>query len=221
MKLFTNFFMQNKKSNTIIFLMGLYCLTLLFLRAKITQNLFLFFLIWNLFLATIPYLSIMYLKANNQLLKNKLKSSILLFIWLLFLPNSFYIITDIVHLSRSHYSTFWYDLILISSFATLGFLLGLISILEFEKISKHICNPKTIDSIILIICFLCGFGIHLGRNLRYNSWDILSNPLLLLIDMCHEIITKEALLFSIHFGLFIYLFYWSKKQLSTSIISKK
>jgi uncharacterized membrane protein len=123
MKQLINLFNSNKPNNTVITIMALYSLSLLLIRAKLTQNIFLFFLIWNLFLAAIPYFIILYLKVN--VLKSKIKIYILLFVWLIFLPNAFYIITDLKHLSHSHHSTFWFDLSVIASFAILGFFLGL------------------------------------------------------------------------------------------------
>ncbi|WP_409025079.1 DUF1361 domain-containing protein [Flavobacterium sp.] len=191
--------------------MVIYCLSLLIVRAKITQNIFLFFLIWNLFLALIPYLLIIYLRIQDDFRKNKIKTYLIIAIWLAFLPNSFYIITDLVHIFQSHPSTFWFDLTLISSFAFVGFFIGIQSIFEFEKIAMTFYNEKMLLIIIPILCFLCGFGVYLGRILRYNSWDIISNPKQLVIDIGLQLITAKTILFSVHFGIFIYLFYTSKK----------
>ena len=115
------------------------------------------------------------------------------------------------HLSLSHPATFWFDLTVISSFAFVGFFVGMQSILEFEKILLTVYNKKILIIIIPMVCFLCGFGIYLGRILRYNSWDIVSNPTQLIVDIGIQLITIKTILFSIHFGLFIYLFYTSKK----------
>ena len=217
MKQLINLFNANKRHNTVIAIMALYGFSLLLIRAKLTQNIFLFFLIWNLILAIVPYFIMLYLKKNA--LKSKLKTYLLCFVWLVFLPNSFYIITDLKHLSHSHSSTFWFDLSLIASFAILGFFLGLQSLSEFEKISKSVFNKKVTAFLIPIICFLCGFGIYLGRILRYNSWDIISSPLALLSDMGSELLTIKTMLFSMHFGLFIYLLYVVKKLIVNKVKS--
>lgn len=211
MKLILQLFNSNKKNNMAILMMVIYCLSLLIVRAKITQNIFLFFLIWNLFLALIPYLLIIYLRIQDDFRKNKIKTYLIIAIWLAFLPNSFYIITDLVHIFQSHPSTFWFDLTLISSFAFVGFFIGIQSIFEFEKIAMTFYNEKMLLIIIPILCFLCGFGVYLGRILRYNSWDIISNPKQLVIDIGLQLITAKTILFSVHFGIFIYLFYTSKK----------
>jgi uncharacterized membrane protein len=212
MKIIINLFNTNRKSNILIVLLSIYCLALLLIRAKLTQSIFLFFLIWNLFLAIIQYIMIIYVKSSKVILKSKFKTFIFLFIWLLFLPNSFYIITDFIHLQQSNSNTFWFDLIVLSSYALIGFALGLISLFEFEKILKHFLSTKVIQIIIAIVCLLCGIGIYIGRILRYNSWDIIGNPFQLITDTLSTLVVSiDAILFSVHFGFFIYLFFTLKK----------
>ncbi len=62
-----------------------------------------------------------------------------------------------------------------------------------------------------IICLLCGFGIYLGRQLRFNSWDILQDPYSLFIQILDIIKSPnlhiEAWGFTIAFGLFLLLIY--------------
>ena len=204
-------FNSNKKTNLILVLFSIYCCILLLFRAKITNSVYLIFLIWNLFLALIPYLISSYLIAIT---KEKISSYLpisLLIIWLLFLPNSFYILTDLVHIVRSSGTLFYLDLIIICSFAIIGFILGLLS-LEHFKILLHSKNLKKYTTyIILFVCLLCGFGIYLGRILRYNSWNIISNPFQLFLDLITVAVTLKSILFSILFGTFIYLSYLLKQ----------
>lgn len=213
MNIITNIFNIDKRRNSALILFTIYCFTLLIARAKITNSIYLFFLIWNLFLAGVPYLLIQYLKTYNSLKQKKLFTTIALFVFLLFLPNSFYIITDFVHLSKSRDHLFWMDLIVISSYSVMGFILGLISLLEFEKIIKSFINRKIVLFIIPVICFLCGFGIYIGRILRYNSWDIISNPSQLILDIIALLVSVKVLVFSFYFGLFIFIFYLLHKFL--------
>lgn len=199
------FLHYNKRINLSLLVFATYCLGLLLLRAKITQSIYLFFLIWNLMLAVIPYLISSYLSLNFSRYK-KWNTVIIFCVWLAFLPNSFYIITDLVHIVRSKGNLFYLDLIIISSFAITGFLLGLLSIIEMEKtVQEFNFKPKTIRNGLLIICLLNGFGIYIGRVLRFNSWDILSNPIELFSTLMTELISLETVLFSFHFGTFIYL----------------
>jgi uncharacterized membrane protein len=197
--------------NSVLVLFSIYSLFLLVIRAKLTNTIFLYFLVWNQFLAFVPYFFISYLKTQIAIQKSKVKTFSLLFLWLLFLPNSFYILTDLVHLSQSPNHLFWFDLVVISSYALIGFTLGIISLLEFENILKTYTSALITNLIIPAVCFLCGIGIYLGRILRYNSWDIISNPFELFRAMLISLSSAHALLFSFYFGAYIYLFYFLKK----------
>lgn len=214
MKTILEHYQTNKKLNHLLLFFGFFCLALSLIRVKLTTSIFLMFLIWNLFLAVIPFIITRYLKTKN-ILENKFKNGILLLVWLLFLPNSFYILTDFVHLSLSNSYTFWYDLLLISSYATLGFLLGIISLQDFENLLS--LKPKMTSILLFCISILCGFGIYLGRILRYNSWDILKNPVELFTDLWNIFITTKSLDFSILFGCFIYFLFQISKYFKITI----
>lgn len=209
-------YFSNKRLNNLLFAFGFFCLLLSLIRVKITTSIYLMFLIWNLFLAVIPFLLTTYLKTRN-LLENKFKNGLIILIWLLFLPNSFYIITDFVHLSLSNSYTFWYDLVLISSYSSLGFLLGIISLQDFENSLSDKFNTSICSILIFGISILSGFGIYLGRILRYNSWDILKNPIDLLEDLLEVLITMESIGFSILFGCFIYFIFRISKYFTITI----
>lgn len=201
-------FLFNKKRNLILLTLGFYCCSLLLIRAKITNSIFLFFLIWNLFLAIIPYL--ISLAINHYKIENKLIQFGILLSWLLFLPNSFYVLTDFIHLSKS--TIVWLDLLLMSAFAITSFSFGILSIKEIDIYFKKKNRAKLITILIPIICLLCGFGIYLGRILRFNSWNIISDPFNLFTGILTTLLTAKAILFSLHFGIFIYLFYQLNNQ---------
>jgi uncharacterized membrane protein len=212
MNLIVNLFNSNKKTNLLLIFFISYCMSLLLFRAKMTNSIYLFFLIWNLFLAIIPYAITSYISINAIVINNKLISFITAITWLLFLPNSFYIITDLVHIVRSSGSLFYLDLVIISSFATIGFLLGLLSLIEFEKLFISNSNRAFKQFLIPIICLLCGFGIYIGRILRYNSWDVISNPFQLFIDLFTIAFSLKSILFATLFGTFIYFSYLFKQN---------
>lgn len=216
MKTILELYTRNKRLNHLLFLFSYYCLSLSFIRVKLTTSIYLLFLIWNLFLAIIPFLITTYLKTINPF-NVKIKNVLLIITWLLFLPNSFYIITDFVHLTLSKKYTFWYDLLLISSYSSLGFLLGILSLKDFEDYLLQKLSQKFSLIIIFCITILCGFGIYLGRILRYNSWDILQNPMQLFSDLFEVFGTKESVAFSFLFGLFIYFFYQVSKYFNITI----
>lgn len=207
MKLIVNLFNTNRNYNISIVYFVFYCLSLLLLRVKITQSVFMLFLVWNLVLAGIPYLLLLLAKKHTAANRMHFKLGFLLVVWLLFLPNSFYIVTDWVHLTKSNQSTLWLDVLILASFSSAGFFMGILSLLEFESIISNFYTVKITNAIIPAISFLSGFGIYLGRVLRYNSWDIISNPKRLVFDMGIELASKDCLFFSALFGFFIYSIY--------------
>lgn len=142
MNLILKLFNQNKKANQLLLFYSVYCISLLLVRAKITNSVYLFFLIWNLFLSVIPYVISSHLLSLDLKKVSKLRILAISAIWLAFIPNAFYIITDLVHLAKSDGHIFWLDLIIVSSHALIGFAFGLMSLHHFEKIAQHLSLLK-------------------------------------------------------------------------------
>lgn len=170
--------------NKILILLGIYAIALVTFRVFYTNSAFYLFLVWNLFLAVVPYLITNFLKQN--------KSSYLFYflfpIWLLFLPNAPYIITDLFHLPEGTLMPLWYDLLLIVVFSVNGMVLFFYSLNDMFNSLKEKYSIKIAQFIISTSIFLSGFGIYLGRYLRWNSWEILQNPKLLFYDILKPIL---------------------------------
>ncbi|OUR99484.1 hypothetical protein A9Q86_12215 [Flavobacteriales bacterium 33_180_T64] len=182
---------------------------LLMIRMKLNQSFYLLFLVWNLFLAIIPFVITTVLSSKPK--NHKLTFLIAFSVWLLFLPNAPYIITDLLHLTNGKPHLLWLDVLVILSFAFNGLILFFLSLSDMEKLLKQHVKPKFIFPILLSIFGLTAFGIYLGRFLRYNSWEIISNPNYLLNDIMHIVIqpmaNKEVWLFTILFGTFLNIGY--------------
>ena len=161
---------------------GFSCL-LLCARIFITGDLTYLFLVWNLFLAFIPFAISEWLLTLERFAQRKRKLAIVLFVWLLFIPNSFYILTDLFHLDKFDSAPKWFDLLLIFSFAWNGIVLGIVSIRKTEVIIESISGRRFSLFIIFIVMWLNAFGIYIGRYLRFNSWDIIAQPFSLFKEM--------------------------------------
>ena len=61
--------------------------------------------------------------------------------------------------------------------------------------------------LIAIILFMCSFAIYLGRDLRWNSWDVLVNPAGILFDVSDHLIhpLQNGAMFSMTFSFFVLL----------------
>ncbi|MDB5184848.1 MAG: hypothetical protein JWN38_656 [Candidatus Saccharibacteria bacterium] len=147
------------------------------------------FMIWNLLLAWIPLLLAYRL---TLVLRDKLWSSweaiIMTLLWVLFLPNSFYMISDYIHLQDVSDNRVLYVATMFSSFIFTAMLLGLSSLylvhLEFRK--RYSGRAST--GILTVLLLICSFAIYIGRDLRWNSWDLFLNPSGLIFDMSDRLL---------------------------------
>jgi uncharacterized membrane protein len=187
---------------------------ILMLRIKLNSSFFYLFLVWNIFLATIPYALTLYLKTKQNL--SPLKLGFWFLVWLAFLPNAPYIVTDLIHIRSGNGPFLWLDILVILSFALSGLLLFYYSITEMQQLIISRFKRIPIKTATLVILFLCGFGVYLGRFLRYNSWEIISQPQLLILDIIAILISPyqhfEAWLFTLGFGSFLVVGYWMFKH---------
>lgn len=132
------------------------------------------FLLWNLFLAWIPFRLSLYLSGTT--FRRKWQYGLLLAGWLLFFPNALYITTDLIHLGTKTSVPIWYDAVLLFTSAITGLLMAFASLYKVELFfSKQIGIPAT-NKLIVFCLFIGSFGVYLGRFLRWNSWDIIANP---------------------------------------------
>ena len=97
-------------------------------------------------------------------------------VWLLFFPNAPYILTDLFHLHQRAGVPVWFDLILILSYAWTGLWAGMISLRTIQEELIQKTFKKGSFLVIITLLFITGFGIYLGRFLRFNSWDLIQEP---------------------------------------------
>lgn len=142
------------------------------------------YLVWNLFLAWIPLGLSLWLR---KLLRSNLWSSWLALVatvlWLGFLPNSFYMISDFIHIQEVSRVDLLYDVVMFSSFIFNSVLLGFISLYMVHQELIGRLARRTSHLVVGGIFLACSFAIYLGRDLRWNTWDILVNPAGILIDV--------------------------------------
>ncbi|UAY51674.1 DUF1361 domain-containing protein [Ferruginibacter albus] len=138
------------------------------------------FLLWNLFLAWIPFQLSKLLAGEKDI---KIFSAALFIGWLLFFPNSLYIVTDLMHLKLETKVPVWYDALLILSAAIAGLILAFASLYKVEIFLRQFVKQRYADAIILMCLFLGAFGVYLGRFQRWNSWNVTNHPRGLLISV--------------------------------------
>jgi uncharacterized membrane protein len=134
------------------------------------------FLIWNLILAWIPLLLALLVYDRYRRGTPLLVLAPALAVWLLFLPNAPYIVTDFVHLSARSPAPLWLDGVELSAFAWTGMLLGFVSLYLVHAVARHRFGPAPSWVGVLGVLGLVGVGVYLGRVKRWNSWDLLTQP---------------------------------------------
>ncbi len=207
MKTIKHLLFKNFETFFPLILLSMLSLFLLMVRLKITHSFFFLFLVWNLFLAFIPFAISFLLKQQNK------RSKYLLLLgfctWLLFLPNAPYIVTDLIHLRHSGSTQIWLDALMIGLFALSGLLCYFLSMHQMEIVLSRYLNKKPLLFLGIAIHFLTGFGIYLGRFLRFNSWDLLQDPLEVLNTILHIIcfphLHKGAWLVTLLFGMSLWV----------------
>jgi len=215
MKLLNRKFAHNKYRLTIFSLLAgasIVCIALLRFRASLTGSMRYSFLIWNLFLAWIPFI-IAYLVYLTVIQRRWLYLVIPLsaLIWLAFFPNAPYILTDLQHLSYGNAEIpVWYDVIMLVWFSFTGLFLGMVSLFLMQEIVRREFGRWFGWGFVLSVAGLTSIGVYMGRFLRWNSWDILANFSGMLRFTLYYILhpTPRSLLFAglfTSFFLFVYL----------------
>jgi uncharacterized membrane protein len=145
------------------------------------------YLPWNLFLAWLPlgltFVLVRFLKTHRWSSWPSLGLTIL---WLLFLPNSFYLVSDYIHLQDVTAADALYDAVLFSMFVFTGMLLGYASLYGVHLQLRHRLPTRQAALLVALVLFVCSFAMYIGRDLRRNSWDVLSSPGGLLFDISNQ-----------------------------------
>ena len=131
---------------------------------------------WNLLLAWIPFVLalVVYERSRAGVAMPLLLALALL--WLLFLPNAPYIITDLKHVGIGGGVPVLYDVLLLSAAAWTGLVLGLTSLFLMHVVARRVIGAVNAWAFVVAVLALSSFGIYLGRVQRWNSWDVFVRP---------------------------------------------
>ena len=147
------------------------------------------YLLWNLFLAWLPLVfALLLLRSLRTRLWSSWLPLLLTLLWLIILPNSFYMISDFVHIQDVARTSLLYDVVMFTAFIFTASLLGFTSVYMVHAELRKRMSMRASSIIVGIILFLCSFAIYLGRDLRWNSWDVFLNPAGILFDVSDHLI---------------------------------
>ncbi len=135
------------------------------------------FLTWNLFLAWIPFIcSLIVTQLHERYPQRRWTLIVPGILWLVFLPNAPYIVTDIVHLTDKTHFPMWYDIGMFATFAWTGCILGIVSLNQMQRVVRQFSGRVVSWLFVFGAIWLSGFGIFLGRFHNLNSWDLFVQP---------------------------------------------
>lgn len=173
-------------------------------------------MVWNYFLAVIPaYMALFALHFSEK--GKRIQEFIFMLLWLLFFPNSLYMITDYKYLSNYNIDLWgnftavsdnlapWILLANLIISVTLGILVGLMSLEIIHNLLKKQYSGKVCWCIITVISLLSSFGIYIGRYARLNSWDII-NPVKIILKSL-DVLTPFAPIYILIFTLLTMILY--------------
>lgn len=207
--------MKNVKQSTKILAAAiLFQLGLLVFRWIYTKELTFGFYPWNTFLAIVP------LFFSTKLLKQtklNISAIICLLGWLLFFPNAPYLVTDIFHFGEHQVVPLWFDLVIVLLGAWNGILLAIKSLLQVEQFFSKLYSGNWLSFIMATIFLLTGYGVYIGRYLRFNSWDIVTAPVELFSTSLKHVMNPFSYThlwaFTIVFSFMLCLMYYTFKSI--------
>lgn len=181
-------------------------------RIVVRRDIHYSYLIWNLFLAWMPLLlALLACEAQRTGRERTWTFRGTALAWLLFFPNAPYIFTDVFHLQFSGYHHYWVDFSLILICAVIGQVLGFVSLYLMQSLVRRRWGQVSGWLFVAFVTALSGFGVYLGRFLRFNTWDVITRPLKLYHGVTnwatHPTSSAMSLSFPILFAIFLLLTY--------------
>lgn len=172
------------------------------------------FLVWNLFLAWLPYLWSLWTLSIHR--RQPHRWWLLLLpgaLWLLFFPNAPYLVTDLIHLRTYPPVPLWYDIGMLISFAWAGCFLAVVSLYLMHQIARAYVGRALSWLMVMGMLALCGLGIYMGRFLRWNSWDVFLYPTDVIGDitqrLAHPFSNLQTYGVTLMFAAFLFVCYWT------------
>ncbi len=146
---------------------------LVFVTIVLNWSLQYWYLPYNLILAWIP-LIVALLLVTRQF--SPFVQSLLFVAWLAFLPNAYYLVTDIIHITEELRISYSLDTVALFMVIVPGVAAGAYSLLlidqQYFRKFTHFGRLAALGGISLLV----SIGVYLGRTLRWNSWDLLLHP---------------------------------------------
>lgn len=104
-------------------------------------------------------------------------------LWLLFVPNATYVVTDLQHYRPAPSMPGWYDGAFLGTFVFTGMLCSVVSLYVMQSLAAELTHAAASWLLVAAVVPACAFGIYLGRVRRWHSWHVVTAPVPLLRDV--------------------------------------
>jgi uncharacterized membrane protein len=183
------------------------------------------FMVWNTFLAFIPLFLSFWLFNKGRALS--ILWWLVFLVFILFLPNAPYVLTDIIHMVqqiRSESSIWLITLVVVPlyiAFTLAGFEAYVVSLMKLGSYLATRGERRWILPIELFIHMLTAIGVYLGRFNRFNSWDFLTKPDNLVLSSIDTLTDKRPIVIIIVTFIVITVLYWMMKQVTLGLVLRQ
>jgi uncharacterized membrane protein len=164
-------------------------------------------LAWNLVLAWVPLVFSLLAYDRHRRGRRGLQIALPLAVWLAFLPNAPYLVTDFVHLRSVQDMPIWFDVALLSTFAWTGLVLGFVSVYLVHQVVREAAGATAGWLCAVGSLVVSGLGVYLGRYLRWNSWDLVVQPGSVLSDVAAQLASPRLVGMTLMMGAFLTVAY--------------
>jgi uncharacterized membrane protein len=180
-------------------------------------------IVWNLFLAFIPLVLSFWLYRRKTLSRSWVWW-LAFIVFMAFLPNAPYLLTDIIHLlraTRAGYSV-WLIAVVFIPLHVVAILGGIeayvMAVINQSYYLRRLGQKRWVLFSELITHWLCAIGVYLGRFLRFNSWDLVTQPDEVIIRTLNELTSKRPAFVMLILFVLITVVYWILKQITLGLI---
>ncbi len=149
----------------------------------------------------------------------------LLLVFVAFLPNAAYTLTDVIHLIEEIraqpllpiWSVVYIVLPKYALFMFVGFQCHVISLMRLGDYLRWLGHKNWVLPAELLLNFLCAIGVYWGRYLRFNSWDLVTDPQKIAGYIVHEMVSQFSALTILRYFVAISAFYFAVKLINLAL----
>ena len=187
--------------------MSAFAVGLVFLRFALSGGTHYSNLLWNIVLAWVPLLLALFIYDRHRRGASAVALAAPALVWLVFLPNAPYLVTEFKLLRLIEDMPVWFDVVLLVTFAWTGLMLGFVSVYLVQAVAQRLAGPVAGWTCAVGALAASGVGIYLGRYLRWNTWDLLVQPVAVLRDATSRIDSPQLIGMSLVMAAFLTIAY--------------